>query len=298
MTPRAAAATSTPARPVVERAASRRRRAASAAESAPAVVVVGVAEQQHAEAGHRQARRRGPQVPTPGRSPNPARPAGPPSAVSRRTGSDEAESRPDQANPSIRPVVGPVASLPPGTDRPHQPGRHQRQAGRRPRRIRAAPTSVSGTIDSTPNSEPASSPRIATAAEHPTVHAHRSLGQQRAQSPDQRARPERRRRDRRPARDAARPPRARRRPRLRRMRAGHGAGRRAGSSPARRVRVNPRSTGTISSAPMTTNGSRPRNTQRQLACWANVPETIGPRSEGSTQADDIAAKIFGRRCSG
>ena len=71
--------------------------------------------------------------------------------------------------------------------------------------------------------------------------------------------------------------------------------------PARRRFVafgNPRSTGSISSAPMTTNGSRPRNTQRQLACWANVPEMIGPRSEGSTHADDIAAKIFGRRCSG
>ncbi len=59
-----------------------------------------------------------------------------------------------------------------------------------------------------------------------------------------------------------------------------------------------RSTGSISAAPISTNGSSPRNTHRQLACWVTVPEITGPMSDGTTQADEIAANSFGRSASG
>ena len=59
-----------------------------------------------------------------------------------------------------------------------------------------------------------------------------------------------------------------------------------------------RSTGSINAAPISTNGTSPRNTQRQLSCWVIVPEITGPMSAGRIQADEIAANSFGRSSSG
>ena len=63
--------------------------------------------------------------------------------------------------------------------------------------------------------------------------------------------------------------------------------------PVGRARAALRSVGTSSAAPTSTNGSRPRNTQRQLACWVSAPDTSGPSSDGSTHADEVAANTFG-----
>ena len=52
------------------------------------------------------------------------------------------------------------------------------------------------------------------------------------------------------------------------------------------------------SPPIATSGASPRKTQRQPTVWVSTPATGGPIKDGSTQADEIAAKIFGRRSAG
>ena len=156
---------------------------------------------------------------------------------------------------------------------------------------------VSGTIDSTPNSDPASSPRMAIGAATPR-QTRAVPGGSSVRSPQTRATTPSRAASTDPAdgccpaaSSAATPAAA---ARACRIRFGRAARRSADSSrPAK-----PRSTGTISSAPTAPNGTSPRNAHRQLACWASAPATTGPSSAGTTQADDIAAKTRGRNCSG
>ncbi len=155
---------------------------------------------------------------------------------------------------------------------------------------------VRGTIDSTPNSDPASSPRMAIGAATPR-RTRAVPGGSSVRSPQTRATAPSRAASTDtadgccPAASSAATPTAT--ARACRMRFGPAARLADAAGPA-----NPRSTGTISKAPTTTNGTSPRNAHRQLACWARAPATTGPSSAGTTQADDIAAKTRGRNCSG
>ena len=157
------------------------------------------------------------------------------------------------------------------TSRP--PRRRPDTASGRPGRGRAEPccsVSISGMTASAPKNAPAISPRSAigrrdAGAHRGTCPAARGRAGPTTAASDARPRPP-------PTDDdgagAGRRPRTRRRPR-----------RRASASSSRRGSARPvppggapcsrRSTGTSSAAPTRTNGSRPRNTQRQLTCWVS-----------------------------
>ena len=203
------------------------------------------------------------------------------------------QTNPARMNATVR-AVGARASRP-----CHQVPRAQvspEQASGRPANVAPYPccsVSASGTTDSPPNTAPASRPRSAMGAGTPGRARRVPTGSSTRSPQPVATRPS-------PAsspvtRDGCWPhdsiaatPRAT--ARARRTRRGSV---RAAVPACGRVRMRPM-TGRIMAEPMATNGTSPRNTQRQPRCWVSAPASSGPTSEGRTQAVEMAVKIFGR----